>query len=221
MKSAGRTILPEVIHRESCFVWCFPRYVYILTCCRHSGSETAQTHACNSSQDPRGTSIRPLTRRLVPYGVNESTATNSGLHNLDISSNPDSRFRGLTPPPLPLAVLPTKKRSIGDMLKDDADMPQQRDKLSRELETMAPYVFRHSHRDGSSTQSGTTTGSSYTTGHHQDDYLTPRTHFEGSRQMCAAMSREQRGTRPGLRVPLVELEDHVTDPGPSGSNSVS
>lgn len=219
MRSAGRTILPEVNHRESCLVSCFSKHVYILTlCCRRSGSETAQIHACSSSQDPRGPFLRPLTRRLVPFGANESTATTSALNNLALNSDSDSRFRGLTPPPLPLAVLPTKKRSIGSVLKDDVDMPPQHDKLSRELETMVPYVLGNGHRNSSPTQSGIATGSSYATRRRQNDNSTPRTHFEGPRQMCVAITREQRDGRSGLRVPVVELEGHRSDPGSSGSN---
>lgn len=49
---------------------------------------------------------------------------------------------GLAPLPRLETGGPTKKRSIGTMLKDDSPVPQHRDKLSTELETMtsASYV---------------------------------------------------------------------------------
>ncbi|KAJ2989272.1 hypothetical protein NUW58_g3553 [Xylaria curta] len=52
-----------------------------------------------------------------------------------ISSSDGSSFRGLTPPTLPSAMLPTRKRSIGEVLEDES--PPQKDKLATEIDQLA------------------------------------------------------------------------------------
>ncbi|KAI1436615.1 hypothetical protein GGR50DRAFT_693020 [Xylaria sp. CBS 124048] len=61
-------------------------------------------------------------------------------------SRGSSSFRGLTPPPLPSAMLPSKKRHLDEVLCDKS--PPEKDKMSVEIERIAsgsssePYVLQ-------------------------------------------------------------------------------
>lgn len=91
-------------------------------------------HARSRSSEP--TLERPMTRRFLQ---DLEAARTSGLDVASaaqaISAPSSSSLRGLTPPPLPSVMLPSKKRSLGEVLSDDS--PPQKDKMSVEIDQLA------------------------------------------------------------------------------------
>lgn len=102
---------------------------------RDPGSDDlGPVHTRSRSSEPR--LQRPMTRRFLQDL--EAARTNY----LDvppaaqvISAPSSSSLRGLTPPPLPSVMLPSKKRYLGEVLSDDS--PPQKDKMSAEIDQIA------------------------------------------------------------------------------------
>lgn len=85
----------------------------------------------------------PMTRGLL-QGVQTSRASNQdttrgtqGLSTVDSGS-----LRGLTPAPLPPDILPSKKRTLGEVLRDES--PPRKDKLSAEIDQLYGEGTSHS-----------------------------------------------------------------------------
>ncbi|RYP10304.1 hypothetical protein DL765_008158 [Monosporascus sp. GIB2] len=108
-----------------------------------SRSETARSHSCDSS-DIREPAARHVAGRLTRMRINDEDSTRYGGDE-GAGAEQSSSLRDLKLYPLPLGMAPTRKRSLGTMLKDDSDSPQEPDKLSRELDAMMrpPYVPQH------------------------------------------------------------------------------
>ncbi|KAI1174632.1 hypothetical protein F4777DRAFT_377803 [Nemania sp. FL0916] len=98
---------------------------------------------------------RPATRRPL------QTLQTAQTHRLDtsratqgISTLSSSSLRGLTPPPLPSAMLPSKKRSLGEVLGDES--PPEKDKMSVEIDHLVgaeePSWAQHPTAGSSGTQ---------------------------------------------------------------------
>ncbi|RYO92643.1 hypothetical protein DL766_009781 [Monosporascus sp. MC13-8B] len=109
-----------------------------------SRSETARSHSHDSS-DIREPATRHVARRLSRMRINDEVSTRYDGDDEGAGAEQSSSLRDLKLYPLPLGMVPTRKRSFGTMLKDDSDSPQEPDKLSRELDAMMrhPYVPQH------------------------------------------------------------------------------
>ncbi|KAI1327509.1 hypothetical protein F5Y16DRAFT_371518 [Xylariaceae sp. FL0255] len=76
---------------------------------------------------------RPLTRRFAhEVQVDRQERIDLTLSSGEITQSPKTSFTGLTPPPLPLAMLPGKKRTLDEILEDET-LPL-KDKMSAEIE---------------------------------------------------------------------------------------
>ncbi|CAJ2513704.1 Uu.00g018230.m01.CDS01 [Anthostomella pinea] len=116
-----------------------------------AGALTESSSAGSSTQSlsRRHSSRRPITRRLAhDIQVSQQSQVGTVSSTEDILNWDDTqvnRFMGLTPPPLPPAMLPYKKRTLKQVL--DKDYPPRKDKMSEELdglvhETKSPeYVL--------------------------------------------------------------------------------
>ncbi|KAI0117777.1 hypothetical protein GGR51DRAFT_267177 [Nemania sp. FL0031] len=79
---------------------------------------------------------RPRPRRLKQdLRASQASRLDTGRATREISSFSSGSFRGLTPPPLPPAMLPSKKRSLGEVLGDKS--APQKDKMSLEIDQLA------------------------------------------------------------------------------------
>ncbi|KAJ8131721.1 hypothetical protein O1611_g1905 [Lasiodiplodia mahajangana] len=90
--------------------------------------DLGSTHTGLLSSEPRPQ--RPMTRRFL-----QDLHASTGRAAREISSLGSSSLRGLTPPPLPPAMLPSKKRSLGEVLGDES--PPEKDKMSVEIDQLA------------------------------------------------------------------------------------
>ncbi|KAK5625048.1 hypothetical protein RRF57_000764 [Xylaria bambusicola] len=105
-------------------------------CDRDAGSddpESSRTRSRSSDRGPR----RPVTRRLL-HNIQTAQARDSNTTGMAqrISSLGDEPLMGLSPlSPLPPAMLPTKKRSLNEVLGDQS--PPEKDKMSAEIDELA------------------------------------------------------------------------------------
>lgn len=102
---------------------------------REPASLTGPRPSLPSGQGTR----RPVTRRLAQdiqaYQQSHSGVMSSRDDILQWDDSQINRFQGLTPPPLPTAMLPTRKRTIGEILTDE-NRPH-KDKLAQEIDKLA------------------------------------------------------------------------------------
>jgi hypothetical protein len=101
---------------------------------RDPGSDDAASVRTRSRSSERGVR-RPVTRRLMQElradRMNRPDASNP---TMGIPSMISSSFRGLTPDPLPSAMLPDKKRSLDEVLLDESR--PRKDKMSAEIDQL-------------------------------------------------------------------------------------
>ncbi|RYP13716.1 hypothetical protein DL767_010620 [Monosporascus sp. MG133] len=110
-----------------------------------SRSETARSHSRNQRRDVREPAAQHIARRLARMRINAGESTCHDGDDAGAGAEQSSSLTGLKLYPLSLGVVPTKKRSLTTMLKDDSHSPREPDELSRELEAMMKpsYVPRH------------------------------------------------------------------------------
>ncbi|KAI1503874.1 hypothetical protein F5X99DRAFT_78898 [Biscogniauxia marginata] len=89
----------------------------------------------SSGQGPRRPVTRRLTQGIQAYQQSRLGVMSSRDEILRWDDGQINRFKGLTPPPLPSAMLPTKKRTIGEILNDEK--PPEKDKLAQEIDKLA------------------------------------------------------------------------------------
>ncbi|KAI8629579.1 hypothetical protein F5Y19DRAFT_86388 [Xylariaceae sp. FL1651] len=95
-------------------------------------SALVQPPSRSSDRGPR----RSLTRRHTTELEADRRTHQDTLSSTDgIPQLGGNSLRGLTPPPLPPAMLPDKKRSLGEVLRDES--PPQQDKMAAEIERLA------------------------------------------------------------------------------------
>ncbi|RYP58702.1 hypothetical protein DL769_008833 [Monosporascus sp. CRB-8-3] len=109
-----------------------------------SRSETARSHSRDSS-DIREPAAQHVARRLARMRTNDGVSTRHDGDDTGAGAEQSSPLSDLKLYPLPLGMVPTKKRSLATMLEDDDHSPQEPDKLTRELEAMMKpsYVPQH------------------------------------------------------------------------------
>ncbi|KAI1113449.1 hypothetical protein F5Y14DRAFT_210307 [Nemania sp. NC0429] len=112
------------------------------------GSVPAQSRP---SEPPR--LQRPMTRRFLrDLEAARTKRLDAAPGAQPISSSSSSSFMGLAPAPLPSVMLPSKKRSLDEVLSDDS--PPQKDKMSVEIDQLAggPRGSSLNHAGPSATQ---------------------------------------------------------------------
>ncbi|GAP86374.1 hypothetical protein SAMD00023353_1800320 [Rosellinia necatrix] len=105
-----------------------------------SGSSDAGSDELDSVYTPSRSSQperrRPMTRRhLQDLQAAQESHEDTAYATDEMSSLNSNPFRGLTPAPLPPAMLPSKKRSLDEVLRDNS--PPQKDKLFTEIEQLS------------------------------------------------------------------------------------
>ncbi|KAI3318337.1 hypothetical protein HD806DRAFT_512594 [Xylariaceae sp. AK1471] len=107
------------------------------------GSDDLASMQTRSQSSERGLQ-RPMTRRLrQELQADQKNRLDASNPTIGISPLISSSFRGLTPDPLPSAMLPDKKRSLDEMLHDKT--PPQNDKMSAEIDQLAEEGPPHSY----------------------------------------------------------------------------
>ncbi|KAI1127370.1 hypothetical protein F5Y10DRAFT_194865 [Nemania abortiva] len=87
---------------------------------------------------------RPMTRRfLQDLQASQTNRLDAGRAARETLSPSNSSLRGLTPPPLPSSMVPSKKRSLGEVLGDES--PPEKDKMSAEIDQLAGGELGLSH----------------------------------------------------------------------------
>lgn len=105
-----------------------------------NGLDSAHTPSRSSRQAHEGPMTRPLLQDAQASRTSNQGATSGtqGLSTVDSSS-----LRGLTPAPLPPDILPSKKRTLAEVLRDES--PPQKDKLCAEIDQLYGEEASHSH----------------------------------------------------------------------------
>ncbi|RYP56218.1 hypothetical protein DL771_012005 [Monosporascus sp. 5C6A] len=163
-----------------------------------SRSETARSRSRNPSRDVRGPATQHIARHLACMRINGEESTRHDGDDAGASAEQSSSLRDLKLYPSPFGMVPTKKRSLGTMLKDDSHSLREPDGLSRELEAMMKpsYVPQHD---------------------VEIPMFTPRSVPSGSRSLVTGSStREQGDTQAGSPSSRNGLECGTVYAAPSG-----
>ncbi|RYP43828.1 hypothetical protein DL768_009635 [Monosporascus sp. mg162] len=149
-----------------------------------SRSETACSHSSNPRRDIREPAAQHIARRLARMRINNEESTSHDRDDAGTGAEQSSSLGGLKLYPLSVGIVPTKKRSLTTMLKDDSHGPREPDELSRELEAMMKPSYVPQHDD-------------------EIPMFTPRAVPSGSRSLVTGSSTREQGdmqaSSPSLR----------------------
>ncbi|RYP61388.1 hypothetical protein DL770_009797 [Monosporascus sp. CRB-9-2] len=163
-----------------------------------SRSETARSHSRNPRRDIREPVAQHIARRLARMRINDEESTRHDGDDAGAGAEQNSSLRGLKLYPLSFGTVPTKKRSLATMLKDDSHSPREPDELSRELEAMMKPSYVPQRDD-------------------EIPMFTPRSVPSGSRSLVTGSStREQGDTQTGSPSSRNGQENGTVYVAPSG-----